>query len=172
MVKRDMPATLAPSCLAQHHGRTLTWLRISQLPGTNSETVVQWNLYIYKDRPYRDQQNVVLISCITQVVFLCRFDSMKSIHMGTCKMWSLWAGGLYIQWSLDQVSLYYSGPSILEPPVEPYETVNHENVINSFRKGSQIYCSVTHCLPSREQFKWKLAVQLYTISEKCCTQVQ
>ena len=25
----------------------------------------------------------------TKVVFVCRFNSMESIHMGTCKMWSL-----------------------------------------------------------------------------------
>ncbi len=28
---------------------------------------------------------------------MCRFDYMDSIPMGTCKMWSLEAGGLYIQ---------------------------------------------------------------------------
>ncbi len=40
----------------------------------------------------RDQQNPY-----TQVVFICRFNSMERIHLGTCKLLSLQAGGLYMQ---------------------------------------------------------------------------
>ncbi len=47
----------------------------------------------YKDHPMH-QQNMVFY---TQVFFMCRFNNMENISLGTCKMWSLKAGGLYIQ---------------------------------------------------------------------------
>ena len=33
----------------------------------------------------------------THVVFICRFNNMENIPLWTCKVWSLLAGGLYIQ---------------------------------------------------------------------------
>ncbi len=46
---------------------------------------IQGNLYIYKDRP-RDQQNMVLIH---RGPLYAGSIGPKSIHRGTCKMWSL-----------------------------------------------------------------------------------
>ncbi len=33
----------------------------------------------------------------TWVVFICRFNNMEHIPLGTCKMWSFYPGGIYIQ---------------------------------------------------------------------------
>ena len=58
---------------------------------------------LYKDHP-RNQQNVVH----TQVVFICRLNSMESIHLRT---WCLYKQVAFIyRWSLEQVWLYDSSP--------------------------------------------------------------
>ena len=41
--------------------------------------------------------NNTMWSLHTQVVFICRFNKMDSISLGTCKMWPLSVCGLYIQ---------------------------------------------------------------------------
>ncbi len=45
-------------------------------------------------------------SLYTQVVFICRFNNMESILLGTCKIWSLKASGLYKQVVLELHCLY------------------------------------------------------------------
>ncbi len=54
---------------------------------------------VYKDHP-GDQQNLVLY---TQVVFICRFNNMENIPLGTCKIWSLKEVVFIYRWSLEQV---------------------------------------------------------------------
>ena len=48
---------------------------------------------VYKDHPW-DQKKC---GPYTQVIFIYRFNNMESIPLGTCKMWSLYTGGPYIE---------------------------------------------------------------------------
>ena len=58
---------------------------------------------VYKYHP-RDQNKC---TPYTQVVFICRFNSMESTYLETCKMWSLLGGGFYMQVVfIEQVLLY------------------------------------------------------------------
>ncbi len=52
-------------------------------PYTYYFVVIQWNVY--------EKTTLGTKKCglHTQVVFICKFNNIESIHLGTCKMWSL-----------------------------------------------------------------------------------
>ncbi len=59
---------------------------------TRSEIISRWNSILT-----RDNQIIDTVKLVYKDHFICRFNIMERTLLETYNMWSLWAGGLYIQ---------------------------------------------------------------------------